>query len=105
MELIQLSPRMDVDPSLRLRSPGEVLLLDYMLPATLNLSQLARRTGIRMPHVRELLTDNRPMSPRHAIRLATVLDTSPLYWLLLQARYDLAREQQRTIPACYRSSG
>jgi len=35
------------------------------------------------------------MSPRHAIRLAIVLDTSPLYWLVLQARYDLAREAQR----------
>jgi plasmid maintenance system antidote protein VapI len=23
------------------------------------------------------------------------LDTSPLYWLVLQARYDLAREAQR----------
>lgn len=52
MELIQLSPRLDVDPSLRLRSPGEVLLLDYVLPAAVNLSQLARRTGIRAPHLR-----------------------------------------------------
>ena len=98
MELIQLSPRLDVDPSLRLRSPGEVLLLDYVLPATMNPSQLARRTGIRSPHLRELLTEARPVSPRHAIRLAAVLDTSPLYWLVLQARYDLAREAQRTIP-------
>ncbi len=95
MELIPLSPRIDVDPSLRLRSPGDVLLLDYLLPATMNLSQLARRTGIRMPHVRELLTDARPVGPRNAIRLAAVLDTSPLYWLVLQARYDLAREAQR----------
>jgi addiction module HigA family antidote len=95
MELIQLSPRMDVDPSQRLRSPGEALLLDYMLPATMNHQQLARRTGIRAPHLREFLTDARPMSPRHAMRLALVLDTTPLYWLVLQARYDLAREAQR----------
>ena len=95
MELLQLSPRMDVDSSLCLRSPGDVLLLDYMLPATMNPSQLARRTGIRASHLRELLTDARPVSPRHAIRLAAVLDTSALYWLVLQARYDLAREAQR----------
>ncbi len=55
MELIELSPRMDVDPSLRLRSPGDVLLLDYMLPATMNVSRLARRTGIRMPHMADHL--------------------------------------------------
>ncbi|RAO76089.1 HigA family addiction module antitoxin [Dyella jiangningensis] len=95
MDLIQLTPRMDVDPSVHLRSPGEVLLLDYMLPATINPSQLARRTGIRALHLREILTDARPMTPRHAIRLALVLDTSPLYWLVLQARHDLAREAQR----------
>ncbi|WP_165418398.1 HigA family addiction module antitoxin [Dyella amyloliquefaciens] len=99
MELIQLSPHLDVDPSLRLRSPGEVLLLDYMLPATMNHQQLARRTGIRAPHLREFLTDARPMTPRQAMRLAFVLDTSPLYWLVLQARFDLAREAQRTASA------
>jgi addiction module HigA family antidote len=95
MELIQLSPRIEVDPALRLRSPGDVLLLDYMLPATMNPAQLARHTGIRASHLRELLTDTRSMSPRHAIRLAAVLDTSALYWLVLQARYDLAREARR----------
>ncbi|WP_165418529.1 HigA family addiction module antitoxin [Dyella amyloliquefaciens] len=95
MELIQLSPHLDVDPSQHLRSPGEVLLLDYMLPTTMNHQQLARRTGIRAPHLREFITDTRPMTPRQAIRLALVLDTSPLYWLVLQARYDLAREAQR----------
>ncbi|WP_201314149.1 HigA family addiction module antitoxin [Dyella sp. EPa41] len=100
MELIQLSPRMDVDPSLPLRAPGEVLLLDYMLPATMNPSQLARRTGIRAPNLREFLTDVRPISPRHAMRLAIVLDTSPLYWLVLQARYELAREGQRDPTFC-----
>ena len=100
MELIQLSPRMDVDPSLHLRSPGEVLLLDYMLPATMNHQQLARRTGIRAPHLREFLTDARPVTPRQAIRLALVLDTSPLYWLVLQAHYDLAREAQRATSLC-----
>jgi len=86
---------MDVDPSQHLRSPGEVLLLDYMLPATMNHQQLARRTGIRAPHLREFFTNARPISPRQAMRLAIVLDTSPLYWLVLQARHDLAREAQR----------
>jgi addiction module HigA family antidote len=97
MELIQLSPHLDMDPSLHLRSPGEVLLLDYMLPATMNHQQLARRTGIRAPHLREFITDARLMTARQAIRLALVLDTSPLYWLVLQARYELAREAQRAL--------
>jgi len=35
------------------------------------------------------------MTPRHVLRLALALDTSPLYWLTLLARYGLAREAQR----------
>ncbi len=46
-------------------------------------------------HLRELLTDTRSMSPRQAMRLAAVLDTPALYWLVLQARHDLAREARR----------
>jgi len=34
---------------------------------------------------------------RYAIRLAVVLRTSALYWLVLQARYDLAREERSLV--------
>jgi len=101
MELITLSPCVDVDPSLRLRSPGEVLLYDYMSPAAIKPAQLARRTGIPVGHIKDFLIDARPVTPRNAIRLAAVLHTSALYWLVLQARYDLVRETQapRRLPA------
>lgn len=92
MQLITLAPRLDVDTSLRLRSPGEVLLHDYMRPGAINPPQLARRTGIPSRHIKELVTGIRSITPRHAIRLAAALRTSALYWLVLQARYDLARE-------------
>jgi addiction module HigA family antidote len=98
MELIKLPPRLDVDPSLRLRSPGEVLFHDYMRPDGINPAQLARRTGIRTRYIKEILAGARSVTPRYAIRLAVVLQTSALYWLVLQARYDLAREE-RGIPA------
>jgi len=83
-----------VHPSLRLRSPGEVLLHDYMRPEAINPAQLARRTGIQARHIKEFLVGSRRVTPRHAIRLAAVLPTSALYWLVLQARYDLAREER-----------
>ncbi|WP_114240588.1 HigA family addiction module antitoxin [Dyella sp. C9] len=89
MELIKLSPDLGVDPSLRLRSPAEVLLNDYMLPDAMSLPQLARRTGIPARHLRALLAGVRPVTPRNAMRLAAVLPTTALYWLVLQARYDL----------------
>jgi addiction module HigA family antidote len=92
MELIRLAPRLGVDASLRLRSPGDVLLHDYMRTERLNPAQFARRTGIPAVHIKEILAGERSVTPRHAIRLAIALDTSALYWLVLQARYDLARE-------------
>lgn len=94
MEVIRLAPRLGVDGSLRLRSPGNVLLHDYLLPLGMNAAQLARRTGIASAHLKEILAGERSVTPRHAIRLAVALDTSALYWLVLQARYDLARETQ-----------
>ncbi|RAO74920.1 HigA family addiction module antitoxin [Dyella jiangningensis] len=94
MELIKLTPRLGVDPSLRLRSPGEVLSHDYMRPESINPAQLARRTGIQARHIKELIAGSRRVTPKYAIRLAAVLPTSALYWLVLQARYDLAREER-----------
>ena len=92
MELINLAPRLGVDASLRLRSPGDVLLHDYMAPEGMNSWQLARRTGIPAGHIKEILAGERSVTARHAIRLSVALDTSALYWLVLQARYDLACE-------------
>jgi addiction module HigA family antidote len=103
MELIRLAPRLGVDASLRLRSPGDVLLHDYMRVEGLNPAQFARRIGIPAVHIKEILAGERCVTPRHAIRLAIALDTSALYWLVLQARYDLAREA-RGIPASGRSA-
>lgn len=96
MELISLAPRLGVDASLRLRSPGDVLLHDYMAPEGINSWQLARRTGIPALHIKGFLVGDRPITPQHAIRLSVALETSALYWLVLQARYDLAREARRT---------
>ncbi|WP_201313072.1 HigA family addiction module antitoxin [Dyella sp. EPa41] len=99
MELIKLTPCLGVDPAFRLRSPGEVLLNDYMRPEAMNPAQLARRTGIQAVHIKEVITGTRRITPRYAMRLAAVLPTSALYWLALQARYDLAREG-KCIPTC-----
>lgn len=89
MEKIRLTPRLGVDPAQPLRSPGHVLLYDYMIPGSLNAAQLARRTGIPSRYLKAVITSTRAITPNHARRLAAVLDTSAFYWLALQARYDL----------------
>jgi addiction module HigA family antidote len=95
MDLITLTPRISVDPSLRLRSPGQVLLHDFLVPQVMNNAQLARRTGIPVKYIKEVILGSRAVNANQAIRLAAALGTSEFYWLALQAHYDLAHEWQK----------
>jgi addiction module HigA family antidote len=90
MYLIHLDPLMDFDASMALRSPGEVLLSDYLQPAAMPLARLARRTGIPLIILRQITLGNRRVTAEYALRLACATVPTPAYWLLLQARYDLA---------------
>jgi addiction module HigA family antidote len=90
MSLMQINPLMDFDPSALLRSPGEVLLHDYLKPRAMPLAQLARRTGISLTTLRQITLGHRRINAEFALRLANVMDPTPVYWLVLQARYDLA---------------
>jgi len=96
--LFSLQPQLTVDPADRLRSPGEVLRQDYLEPSALSAPQLARKTGIAAPNIHRILLGERPIKTHEAVRLAIVLNTTALYWLVLQARFDLEREaRQRDI--------
>lgn len=90
MCIIKLDPLMDFDSSVLLRSPGEVLLNDHLLARTMSLAWLARRTGISVSTLRQITRGERRINAEFALRLACVVDPTPAYWLVLQARYDLA---------------
>ena len=94
MNLIRPDPRLRVDPSWHLRTPGEVLREDYLIPRAMSLSALARRTGITVTSLRRLIIGEVPMRANVALRLAVVLNTSALYWMLLQVQCDLERERR-----------
>ena len=100
MELIQLTPHSDVDPSQPLRAPGDILLHAYLIPNALNPARLARRTGIPATHIKAFIADTHPITPKIAIRLAFAFDTTAFYWLALQARYDL--EKAKPVVRAYR---
>jgi addiction module HigA family antidote len=91
MELIQLTPHSEVDPSQPLRAPGDILLHAYLIPNALNPAQLARRSGIPADQIKTFIADTHPITPKIAIRLSLIFDTTAFYWLALQARYDLER--------------
>ena len=87
---MKLDPLMQIDATVRLRSPGVVLRDDYMLPNALSANDLARRSGIPAWQLRRILI-GAPIDADDAIRLAIALHTSALYWMVLQARYDIER--------------
>ncbi|WP_267223235.1 HigA family addiction module antitoxin [Dyella silvae] len=91
---IPLHPQMEVTRTLPVRSPAEVLQQDYLRARGISLAQLARMSGIPIASVRRIASGQRvsPISPGIALRLAAVFGTSALYWLALQARYDLDRK-------------
>jgi len=90
MCLIKLNPLMDFDASELLRSPGDVLLNDHLSPRTMSIAWLARRTGISVSSLRQITKGERRINAEFALRLSCVMDPTPAYWLVLQARYDLA---------------
>jgi antitoxin HigA-1 len=94
MDLITLTPRIDVDPAQCLRSPGAVLLHDYLEPQGISAMRLARRTGIRAMYLGEIIAGSRRVTANEALRLAAVFGTSGFYWLALQGWWDLEGQRQ-----------
>jgi len=88
--LIPLHPWMQFDHTVPLRAPSTVLRDDYMLPDALSAAHVARRTRIPARQMGRIL-QGAPINTEEALRFAVLFGTSALYWLLLQARYNLAR--------------
>lgn len=77
--------------------PGEFLRLTT-LPALLaerNIPKgaFAERLGVSSVVLDKLVKGESGMTPSMALRLARVLNTTPQFWMNLQANYDLARAE------------
>ena len=80
--------------------PGEMLLEEFLIPMGLTQRDLA--TGIHVPYqrVNDLIHQRRGITPSTALRLAKFFNTTPGFWMNLQARWDLyasAKIEQRVI--------
>ena len=74
--------------------PGEVLLEEFLGPLGISQYRLAKETGVPPRRINEIVLGKRAVSADTALRLARFFGTSELFWLNLQARYDL--DVQRT---------
>lgn len=90
--------------------PGELLRLEFLEPLGITQVALAAHIGVPVQRVNELVRGKRGVTPDTAWLLAQAFETTPDFWMNLQAAYDLARTRpSRTIPplksASWRLSG
>ena len=75
--------------------PGEILLEEFMKPEGIGQADAARRLGISLNRLNEVILRKRGISADTALRLAQLLKTSPQFWMRLQADWDLHEAMQR----------
>jgi addiction module HigA family antidote len=75
--------------------PGEVLLEEYLKPLDLPQVEAARRLGVSLNRLNEIILGKRGITADTALRLARLLKTSPQIWMRLQADWELHQAMQR----------
>jgi antitoxin HigA-1 len=75
--------------------PGEILLEEFLKPMEIGQVDAARRLGISLNRLNEIVIGKRGITADTALRLAKLLKTSPQFWMRLQADWDLHQAIQR----------
>ena len=70
-------------------APGEILLKEFLEPLDIGQADAARRLGISLNRLNEIVLGKRGITADTALRLAHLLKTSPQFWMRLQADWDL----------------
>ena len=75
--------------------PGEILAEEFLAPLGVTQYRLAKDTSVPARRINEIVKGERSITADTALRLAKYFGTSDLFWLNLQARYDLATQKDR----------
>ena len=75
--------------------PGEMLLEEFLKPMGIGQVEAARRLGISLNRLNEIVLGKRGITADTALRLGRLLKTSPQFWMRLQADWDLQEAIQR----------
>src|SRR5579862_9162249 len=84
--------------------PGETIREDFLKPLGMSVNRLALALRVPATRMTEIVNGRRGVTADTALRLARYFNTTPKFWLNLQASYDLAitaaskaREIERTV--------
>jgi len=75
-----------------------MLLEEFLKPMGIGQVEAARRLGISLNRLNEIVLGKRGISADTALRLGRMLKTSPQFWMRLQADWDLQQAIQRAAP-------
>ena len=75
--------------------PGEVLQTEFLEPREMTQYRLAKSLSVPARRINEIVHGTRAISADTALRLGRFFGTSELFWLNLQAAYDLDVERDR----------
>jgi addiction module HigA family antidote len=79
--------------------PGEMLLEEFLKPLGLGQVEAARRLGVSLNRLNEIVLGKRGITADTALRLGRLLKTSPQFWMRLQADWDLNKAMKREVRA------
>jgi len=71
--------------------PGEILREEFLRPLGVGQPEAARRLGISLNRLNEIVLGKRGITADTALRLARLFKMSPQFWMRLQADWDLNR--------------
>ncbi|MGH6958153.1 MAG: HigA family addiction module antitoxin [Caulobacteraceae bacterium] len=74
---------------LRNPTPGEILMLDFLEPAGMSQTALARALGVPPRRINEIVLGKRAVTADTDLRLSRYWGVSDGFWLRLQADHDL----------------
>ena len=80
--------------------PGEILQEQFLEPLGLSQVALAGHLGVPVQRINEIVRGKRGVTPETAWLLAQAFDTTPEFWIALQANHDLVvNRPSRQIPS------
>ena len=77
--------------------PGNVFLLDVLIPLELSITHAAKMMGVTRKALSEFINEKSSCSPQMALRIAEVTHTSAESWIVMQAKLDLWKARQNQI--------
>lgn len=69
--------------------PGEILREEFMKPTGLSMNKLALDLRVPVTRIAEIVHERRAVTTDTALRLGRYFNTTPVFWMNLQVRYDL----------------